>query len=217
MARTTKASGGWRWARRAVVLAVVSGSALTASARAEVAGDPRDRPYVSIVLNQALETERTRVDIPWTNPETGTKGVLTINRTFYKDTGAPCRDYTRTIERTDGSRSTVRGTGCRIGPAVWSVTETEDGKAPRAASRSPRRLESPPASATPSSSPPDTTRATPPSAPPPPAPPPPEASSGASPVEEPPPESPPPESSPAAPSAEPPPMPDFTQPSKAEM
>jgi surface antigen len=217
------------------VLALIAGAGAPLSARAGVAGDPRDRPYVSIVLNQALETERTRVDIPWTNPETGTKGVLTIERTWFKDAGTPCRDYTRTIERAGGSRSTVRGTGCRIGPAVWTVTETEGGKTPPATPGSPRRLE-PPASATPpppptASAPPETARAAPPALPPAPphaasTPPPADAgpaSSGAASAESSPPESSPPESSPRessppeTPSAAAPAMPDFTQPSKAEM
>ncbi|HYN38359.1 MAG TPA: RT0821/Lpp0805 family surface protein [Rhodospirillales bacterium] len=98
--------------------------AITASpGRAVTAGDARDQPYLSTIVNQALETERTNVPIPWSNPETGHRGELVIERTWYRDPQSPCRDYRWTLERSGRPAETIAGTGCRIGPAVWRLEE----------------------------------------------------------------------------------------------
>jgi surface antigen len=110
---------------------VVAGGAAgwAGTGNAAPAGDPRDQPYLSVVVNQALETERTNVEIPWSNPETAHRGAIVIERTFYRDPRTPCREYRRTTER-PGERpgepaALIRGTGCRIGPAVWSLDEAD--------------------------------------------------------------------------------------------
>jgi surface antigen len=111
------------------VLAIFVGGAVAVVAAgpagAVTAGDPRDQPYLSTIVNQALETERTNVDIPWSNPETGHRGVLVIERTFYRDPQSPCRDYRWTLERGSRPPATITGTGCRIGPALWRLDERE--------------------------------------------------------------------------------------------
>ena len=45
-----------------------------------------------------LETARTDVEVPWSNPATGHRGTIMVERTFYRDPSTPCRDYTRTVE-----------------------------------------------------------------------------------------------------------------------
>lgn len=102
------------------VLAIVAASS---EGRAATAGDVRDQPYLSTIISQALETERTKVEIPWSNPETGNRGVMVIERTWYRDPQSPCRDYRWTLERGDRATQTISGTGCRIGPAVWRLDE----------------------------------------------------------------------------------------------
>jgi surface antigen len=87
------------------------------------AEDPRDRPYVMDQVNQALETQRTMVETRWSNPETGNGGTIVVNRTFYRDTGEPCRDYRRTLDRSAAPPLVIEGTGCRIGPARWEIVE----------------------------------------------------------------------------------------------
>lgn len=100
---------------------VVAGTSVTA--RGATGGDPQDQPYLSTIVNQALETERTKVEIPWSNPETGNRGVIVIDRTWYRDAQSPCRDYRWTLERAGHPTETISGTGCRIGPAVWRLDE----------------------------------------------------------------------------------------------
>lgn len=95
----------------------------SAEAHGATGGDPRDQPYLSTIVNQALETERTKVEIPWSNPETGNRGIIVIDRTWYRDPQSPCRDYRWTLERAGHPMETISGTGCRIGPAVWRLDE----------------------------------------------------------------------------------------------
>ena len=66
--------------------AVVAGASLPALAA--TGGDARDQPYLSTIVNQALETERTKVEIPWSNPETGNRGTVAF---LPRPTGFPAR------------------------------------------------------------------------------------------------------------------------------
>ncbi|MBL8658307.1 MAG: hypothetical protein JNM75_00975 [Rhodospirillales bacterium] len=85
--------------------------------------DPGDQTYLTIAINEALETRKTEVEVPLRNPDTGSHGMLVIERTYYRDPTTPCRDYRRTIERAGAPPTEVRGTGCRIGKALWSLDE----------------------------------------------------------------------------------------------
>jgi surface antigen len=85
--------------------------------------DPQDAAVVAAMVKQTLEFERTGTDLPWSNPETGSRGVIRVERTYYRDTNTPCRDYTRTTRRPDGERITTRGTGCRMGDGRWFLDE----------------------------------------------------------------------------------------------
>jgi surface antigen len=112
--------------RRRVILAVATACLLVSGGSQRVAAqvDP-DEEYVGPLINQALESERTSVAVPWTNPATGSSGTIVVERTFYRDPRTPCRDYRRTIERAGGPTVSIEGTGCRIGPGRWSLDEEE--------------------------------------------------------------------------------------------
>ena len=84
-----------------------------------------DEEYVGPLVNQALETEKSGVEIPWSNPATGSSGMILIERTFYRDPRTPCRDYRRTLERVGAPTVEIQGTGCRIGSARWSLDEED--------------------------------------------------------------------------------------------
>ena len=112
-----------------------------------------DEEYVGPLVNQALETEKSGVEIPWSNPATGSSGMILIERTFYRDPRTPCRDYRRTLERAGAPTIEIQGTGCRIGSGRWSLDE-EDPRSiaatgPTAGTGTPRTPEStePPAAA----------------------------------------------------------------------
>jgi surface antigen len=123
--------------RRRVILAVATACLLVSGGSQRVAAqvDP-DEEHVGPLINQALESERTGVAVPWTNPATGSSGTIVVERTFYRDPRTPCRDYRRTIERAAGPMVTIEGTGCRIGPGRWSLDEEEPDPAREALFRS---------------------------------------------------------------------------------
>jgi surface antigen len=112
--------------RRRVILALATACLLVSvgSQRVGAQADP-DEEYVGPLINQALESERTGVAVPWTNPATGSSGTIVVERTFYRDPRTPCRDYRRTIERPGGPTVAIQGTGCRIGSGRWSLDEEE--------------------------------------------------------------------------------------------
>lgn len=84
-----------------------------------------DEQYVEPLLNRALENEKTGVELPWSNPATGSSGTIVIERTFYRDPRTPCRDYRRTLERAGAPTLEIQGTGCRVGPSRWALDEEE--------------------------------------------------------------------------------------------
>jgi surface antigen len=84
-----------------------------------------DEDYVEALLNQALETEKSGVELPWSNPATGSGGIIVIERTFYRDPRTPCRDYRRTLARVGAAAVEIEGTGCRVGPNEWTLEEDE--------------------------------------------------------------------------------------------
>jgi 17 kDa outer membrane surface antigen len=104
----------------AVACILVVSSAQRIAAQADL-----DEEYVGPLINQALETEKTGVEIPWTNPATGSRGTIAVERTFYRDPRTPCRDYRRTIERPGAPIVEIQGTGCRVGSGRWSLDEDE--------------------------------------------------------------------------------------------
>jgi surface antigen len=105
-------------------LALLAALIAPAGARAAVLSeDPGDQTYLTIAINEALETRKIDVEIPLRNPDTGSQGTLVIERTYYRDPTTPCRDYRRAMERAGTPQSEVRGTGCRIGKALWSLDE----------------------------------------------------------------------------------------------
>jgi surface antigen len=97
----------------------------TLAGAADLAAQVADEDYVEPLLNQALEAEKTGVELPWSNPDTGSRGIIVIERTFYRDPGTPCRDYRRTLERTGAPVLEIQGTGCRVGPREWALDEQE--------------------------------------------------------------------------------------------
>jgi len=112
-----------RWRLSVLRLAVVW---LATAAPQDVAAQAdADEEYVGPVVNQALETEKSGIEVPWSNPATGSSGIIVIARTFYRDPRTPCRDYRRTLERAGAPSVEIEGTGCRIRSGLWSLDEED--------------------------------------------------------------------------------------------
>jgi 17 kDa outer membrane surface antigen len=141
-----------RCARLPITLSAVLIWTLTLAGAPDLAAQVADEEYLEPLLNQALETEKTGVELPWRNPDTGSSGIIVIERTFYRDPGTPCRDYRRTLERAGAPALEIEGTGCRVGPGEWALDEEEPGSlaatpAPGAGPAPPPGQPSPPARA----------------------------------------------------------------------
>jgi surface antigen len=121
--RSTAAAHG-RAARLPITLSVLIWTAMVVGAPHLVA-QVADEDYVEPLLNKALETEKTGVELPWSNPATGSGGIIVIERTFYRDPRTPCRDYRRTVEQAGAAAVEIEGTGCRVGPNEWTLEEEE--------------------------------------------------------------------------------------------
>ena len=122
-------------ARLWITLCVVLIWAAALVGTADLAAQVADEEYVEPLLEQALETEKTNVELSWSNPDTGSSGIIVIERTFYRDPSTPCRDYRRTLERAGAPPVEIRGTGCRVGPNEWELDE--EGPASLAATPAP--------------------------------------------------------------------------------
>jgi hypothetical protein len=131
---------------RLIALPAVLWIAATAAAPRDVAAQAEaDEEYVGPLVNQALETEKSGVEIPWSNPATGSSGMIVIERTFYRDPRTPCRDYRRTLQRAGAPAVEIQGTGCRVRSGGWSLDEEDPrsvaATAPAAGTGSTRRRE----------------------------------------------------------------------------
>ena len=106
--------------RKALFGALAASALGWSPAVAEEAAD--DLQHLRPLINQTLETEKSGVEIGWSDPATGHSGTLRVERTFYRDQ-QPCREYLRTIERAGASTLVTRGVGCRVGRAQWEIEE----------------------------------------------------------------------------------------------
>ena len=70
---------------------------------------------------QALETSPTGATSSWRNPDTNVAYDVTPTRTYYGDSGYPCRDYT-TEAVIDGRAEIIHGTACRQPDGSWRAS-----------------------------------------------------------------------------------------------
>ena len=106
--------------------------------------DIRDLPFVLDAVNDALETARTNVQVPWKNPATGNSGVIIVEKTFYSTPEMPCRQYRRTYNQPGKGEMMTRGTGwVRVQALRRLAAQTKDPKDEAAAKSFAAFLDSP--------------------------------------------------------------------------
>ena len=49
------------------------------------------------------------------------RGMIVVERTFFRDLDTPCREYRRTVAPRGVQARTIKGIGCRIGSGVWDL------------------------------------------------------------------------------------------------
>jgi surface antigen len=91
--------------------AMASGYAV--SPEADVAG-------AHAALNEALSKGGKDSSIPWENPSTGARGMITPLAAAYSQDGMTCRDFLASHVR-NGAESWLQGEACRGGHGQWEV------------------------------------------------------------------------------------------------
>ena len=85
---------------------------------------PADDKVVLPLVNQTLEREPTGVEVQWSNPATGNRGIIVVLQTLSTLPDRPCRKYRRTRVRPEANVEVIEGVGCRIGAGKWELEET---------------------------------------------------------------------------------------------
>ena len=102
------------WIAASVFLGGVAGGVIS-----ELLGDD-DKEKQARAGTDALENQGTGGQTAWRNPASGNGGATTIDESFVKADGTPCKRFTQTITA-DGQTHRVAGTACRQADGTWMV------------------------------------------------------------------------------------------------
>lgn len=86
--------------------------------------DCQDQQYHSQTAHEALEYQPSGRPASWNNPDSGHSGSITPTRTWQRDTGQYCRDYTQSIV-IDGKAEEAKGTACREDDGTWRIVSND--------------------------------------------------------------------------------------------
>ena len=106
---------GRLWATGAgVLLGAIAGSEVGKSL------DATDRVMMERTSQASLEHTRTGATSTWSNPDTGNSGSITPNRTYQRQDGTHCREFSQTVV-IDGQLQDATGTACRQPDGSWQL------------------------------------------------------------------------------------------------
>ena len=86
--------------------------------------DCKDQQYHQQTAHEALEYQPSGRPSSWKNPDSGHSGVVMPTRTWQRETGQYCRDYTQSII-VDGRVEEARGTACRDDQGNWQIVSNQ--------------------------------------------------------------------------------------------
>lgn len=124
MSRMFRFATKWRrmWAGRWVLLlpslAVLAGCVEAERPAVSLLAEA-DRQQIASTRQEALENSKVGESVNWSNDETGHLGTVTPTRTYYADSGEPCRDYQETAT-VEGKTDIYFGSACRNADGVWT-------------------------------------------------------------------------------------------------
>jgi len=84
--------------------------------------DERDRLMMGQSFQTALERAPDNSSSSWRNPNTGNSGYTTPTRTVVASNGAPCREFTQTVN-IGGKAQQAYGTACRQADGSWKIQQ----------------------------------------------------------------------------------------------
>ena len=86
--------------------------------------DCQDKQYHSQTAHEALEFQPAGRPSSWKNPDSGHAGTITPIKTWQRETGQFCRDYTQSIV-IDGKVEEATGTACRDDEGAWQIVSSQ--------------------------------------------------------------------------------------------
>ncbi len=81
----------------------------------------KDKEQYASSSYEAISTQGKGGQTSWRNPETGSSGSTTINDTWTKADGTPCKRFTQTITA-KGETTTTSGIACKEKDGTWKIT-----------------------------------------------------------------------------------------------
>lgn len=86
--------------------------------------DCKDQQYHTQTAHEALEYQPSGRPSTWSNPDSGHSGSIMPTRTWQRETGQYCRDYTQSII-VDGRVEEAIGTACREENGTWQIVSNQ--------------------------------------------------------------------------------------------
>lgn len=85
--------------------------------------DRADRLAMERTTQESLESAPVGETTTWQNPDSGNEGTVTPRKTYQRDDGTYCREFTQTI-KVGGRTEEGYGTACRQPDGTWKIVST---------------------------------------------------------------------------------------------
>lgn len=82
--------------------------------------DRADMTYYQQTQQRALETAQPGQSLPWSNPQSGHSGTVTVQKYYQDNSGQYCREFQNTI-KVGGQTERGYGTACRQPDGSWQI------------------------------------------------------------------------------------------------
>jgi hypothetical protein len=79
-----------------------------------------DLAYAKVAATEVVSIERQDASVPWENPASGARGMVTPLTTAYRVDGEVCRDFLASYVA-EGTESWFQGEACRESKGKWEV------------------------------------------------------------------------------------------------
>jgi hypothetical protein len=79
-----------------------------------------DLAYAKVAATEVVGLERQDASVPWENPSSGARGMVTPLTTAYRIDGEVCRDFLASYVA-EGTESWFQGEACRENTGKWEV------------------------------------------------------------------------------------------------
>ena len=79
-----------------------------------------DLAYARAAVTHLLDAGKDTTSVPWENPKTGARGMVTPIASTYQEAGVTCRDFLASYLR-DKTEAWLQGEACLVKKGQWEV------------------------------------------------------------------------------------------------